>query len=689
VAIGVTAFLKPYWASEPDSAKLAGSLQKKIDEFYTWADGSDVISRAERAYLYYFGMEYGGLHATSQVQRGGDQGELAEIRVNHSRALAQTLFNLIAAAKVSWQPVATNNDYASASQAVLAQNILEYYWNDGLVSQCSSRALEEAIPFCESFVLTEWDETLGEDFATDELGNIIRTGDIRFTNVMSWDVIRDPRKRSYEQLEWVILKIRRNKYDLAARYAAGDDALAQKILATPAESRDTRQRHLTDPTSVAHETDDVDCYYFFHKPTPACPGGKEVIFLSDKVVLKAEALTYSFWPIHRVFHSELLGTPFAYSPYHEILGVQEFMDSAETSIASNQSAFGTQNVIMEQGTDIDIDALGGGMKVFYKAPGAADPKAMQLCATPREVFEHLQVKKRDQEQLIGLNSVVRGEPLTGDQSGAALALLQAQAVQQSSGLQANYLRFVQSVGNAILELIRTRCPLPRRIAISGKANQFLQKEQTFTGQSIGQIRKVMVEVGNPMAQTAAGRVSIAETMIRNQLIKTPEQYLQVLATGRLEPMTQSSQNELLLILKENEQILAGVTPLCSVDDDHLLHAREHRGVLANPDARQDERVVSAYQQHILEHEQLLFNADPRRLFLMGQQPPPPMMAPPPPGAAPPEGPPPGAPPSSAAPNLPSMPTNPANGNPAPIPDGATLARPGPTKGPKPPPGGGQ
>lgn len=668
---------RTYFAALPyDDAGIGTKIQDKVTHHRAWAETAEIQTRAERAYLYYFGLQYGGVSATSNVNRGGDQGELAEVRVNHSRALAQTLFNLIAASKVVWQPVAVNSDYDAASQAVLAQNILEYYWQDRRVSQFCQRSLEEAIPFTEGFLLTEWDETLGEPYGVDDMGGIVKSGDIRFTNVMAWDVVRDPRKDSYEELDWVIVRLRRNRFELAARFPQ----VAEDILKASPTLRFKGFRGWEE----VKENDDIDLDLFLHKPTAALPMGRETLVVG-KTVLKDSPLSYTVWPLHRVFHSELFGTPFAYSPYLEILGVQELMDSLESSIATNQSTFATQNIAAPQGSNIDPDQLAGGMRIFYYPTGEKPPEPMNLTHTPPEVFNHLQTKKKDQEQLMGLNSVVRGEPLTGDQSGAALALLQAQAVQQSSGLQANYLRFVESVGNAVLELIRTRCPTPRRIAISGKATRFLQKEQEFTGESIGQIRKVMVEIGNPMSQTAAGRVSIAKELLANQLIKTPEQYLQVLTTGRLEPLTQSLQNELLLILKENEMLLDGELPVTSVDDDHMLHAREHRGIMANPDARRDPAVVQAYMQHIQEHEELYFTADPRRLMLMGQQPPPmmPMAAPPPSDQG-------GLPPSSAEqPGLPNMPNNPSTGEPAPTPDGATLAQPGPPPGPKGPGSQGQ
>jgi hypothetical protein len=661
--------------------KIGQALYAKVTERKDDLYSKEYDLRNRRAYQYYYGIDPSGVHATSGVLRGGEQGELALTRVNHSRALVNTLLNLISAAKVIWQPVAVNTDYSSAGEVELASAVLEYYWNDRQVNTVCLRALEEAITFTEGFVFTEWDETLGEDVAG--IGNrLVKSGDIRFNSLSTWDVLRDSRAKSYADLNWVILRLPRNRFDLAAQYGAGDERLAQQILSV---SDETGINTLNGRPSTQGDSDERHVYAFFHKPTPAVPTGRETLFLDAKTVLKDGPLTYPVWPLHRVFASEMIGTPYAYSSYHETLGVQEVMDSLQTAIASNQTTFGTQCVAMQHGSEVEVDQIAGGLKVFYYPPGGKPPEAINLTKSPPEVFAHLESLKKDQEQLMGLNGVVRGTPESGDMSGAALALLQAQAVQQSSGLQNNYLRFVESVGNAVMEITRAKCPTPRRVAISGKASRFLQRDLSYSGDSFGKIRKVMVQIGNPLSQTSAGRKEIAQDYIKMGLVKTPEQYDRVLEDGRLEPLTQSLHHELLLITNENEQLQNGEQPPVSPDDDHMLHAREHRVVMANPEARQNPALMQAYMAHVEEHYQTYLNMDPRRLILMGQQPPPvlapPGTPPPGPGGPPPpgpQGPPPppggsgghmgppdGAPPppnvSTGAKGLPRMPRNPASG----------------------------
>ncbi len=669
-----------YWASVP-SDQIGEKVRTKVEGYGSQKLVSSMRGQYSRAYEYYYGVDPSGIHATSTVLRGGDQGELAEMRVNHCRPLVNTLLNLIVAPKIVWTPKAVNIDYASLKACKLASAVLEYYWTEKRVAQFAVQALEEALFLTEGFVLLEWDDDGGEDHAADETGGIVKSGDVRFTNVSTWDVTRDTDKTSYEQLDWVIVSVRRNKYSLAAKYSQrhlqenpGDEYGAQRLVESILGHEDDAGR------SAARQggqevSDDVVVDYLFHKRTPALPDGRAAIVLGD-VMLEDGAMETDQWPLYRVAAAEMIGTPFAYAPFMEILGVQELMDSLHTSAATNLSTLGTQSITAEQGSEVNLEDVAGGMRVIYYPQGGKPPEALSLARTPAELYSYLESLKADQELLFGLNSVVRGQPESGEQSGSALALLQSQALQQSSTVQANYIRFVEGIGNGLMDLVRRKLNVAVKVAIAGKANQFLVEDTDYSGASFERIRKVQVEIGNPLAQTAAGRSEIGKDLMAQGFIKTAEQYLQVLETGRLEPLTQGLSNELLLIRSENEQLQRGEYPPALALDDHSLHAREHRAVLGNPEARRDQALIKAVLSHIMEHENLLYSTSPTTLMLVGQQPPPMPMGPVAPDGSPMAGPPPGpggppgdagaamAPPGNpdvGAAQAPSQPTNPATG----------------------------
>jgi hypothetical protein len=147
----------------------------------------------------------------------------------------------------------------------------------------------------------------------------------------------------------------------------------------------------------------------------------------------------------------------------------------------------------------------------------------------------------------------------------------------------------------------------------------LMKE--FSGQDLDKINRVMVDMGNPLTRTTAGKVNLAEQMMNFNLIENPDQYLQVVTTGRLEPVIEGKQAELLLIKSENEKLAEGVPQRALITDQHAQHILEHKTVLASPEAREDGNapMVQVTLAHIQEHLNFLRTGDPQLLALIHQQ----------------------------------------------------------------------
>jgi hypothetical protein len=144
--------------------------------------------------------------------------------------------------------------------------------------------------------------------------------------------------------------------------------------------------------------------------------------------------------------------------------------------------------------------------------------------------------------------------------------------------------------------------------------------QEFKSEDIDGISRVVVDVGNALATTTAGRVQMADNLIQMGVITNPEQYFSVINTGRLETMTEGANNQSLLIRAENERLADGETDVVATAvDKHSLHIREHMNVLADPDLRMDEELVGRVLAHIQEHIVLLQTVDPNLLALIGEQ----------------------------------------------------------------------
>jgi hypothetical protein len=203
----------------------------------------------------------------------------------------------------------------------------------------------------------------------------------------------------------------------------------------------------------------------------------------------------------------------------------------------------------------------------------------------------------------------------------------------------------------------------------------------FTGKDLGRVARVECELANPITRTLSGRLQIADTLLEKMMIRTPEQYMAVLTTGRLEPVTEGAAKEYDNIKAENEVLADGQQPTVWIFDNHPMHINEHSGVMSSPEARKDQKIAQATLAHIAEHLTNWMQAPPDGLIARGVPLHPSMSMAPPgaPGATDSTQPPKSGEPSSSEPpgagpqpNLPRPPTNPSTGEPAPMPAGSDV-----------------
>jgi hypothetical protein len=205
------------------------------------------------------------------------------------------------------------------------------------------------------------------------------------------------------------------------------------------------------------------------------------------------------------------------------------------------------------------------------------------------------------------------------------------AIQFNQQLQEAYIELLEDVGTSTIEILQDYAEVPRVAAIAGKYNRSYVEE--FSGKDLANIDRVIVDAGNPMMQTVAGKMELATQMLQAGFIKMPDELLSVINTGNLQPMVQGKSAELLQLAQENEELKAGRGVQVIITDDHALHLMEHKSVLADPEARKDPEMVQATLSHMQEHITFLKSPDYQDLLhLLGQ---PALGAPPaPPGGAP-------------------------------------------------------
>lgn len=606
--------MENYFAAKPPKEATAILLKKAED----WSQNlftSGYIDKLKNMNAAYHGTHFDA--ESHQISFSGEQGELVNLAINHIRNLASHIINMTTSNRPSMETRAINNDYKSKIQCRLANGILEYYMREKRLETYLKNAVEYAVVLGAGWIKMGWNATTGEIydyFENEETGESdpsrpIYEGDIEFTNLSPFDVVMDGHREDHKH-DWLLVRTFKNKYDLAAKYPE----FAEKIIGLATKS-DQQKYRIGFSNRNMEESDEVSVYEFYHKKSDSLPNGRYLLFLDEEIVLQDIGLPYRTIPIFRIAPSTILGTPYGYTPLFDILPVQDAINSLYSTILTNQSASGIQNFWSKPGNNLSVTSLSGGLNLIESME---EPKVLNLCNTPAEVFKFLEILERVAETLSGINSVARGNPEKSLQTGAALALVQSMALQFMSGLQQSYVGLVEDVGGGIISILKDYAKAPRLVTIVGKSNR-TEMEQ-FSSDDISNVTRVFVDVGNPLSRTIAGRMELAQQMMQYQVIKNPQQLIEIMNTGRLESITDDTQTEFDNITLENEMMMEGELPIVVMTDDHRLHILEHKKVFNDPELRKNNDLMQTALTHLQNHINELKSADPDLLMILGQQP---------------------------------------------------------------------
>lgn len=623
-------------AKEPE--KTADILLSRANSWYNELDTNGYLDKLRMMWAAYHGAFFSDFEDGHRIVFSGEQGELVNIAVNHIHNFATIMLNMVTASRPSMQAKAVNTDHKSLVQTKLANSLLEYYMREKRLEKYLKNAALYAIVLGSGYVKIEWNATTGEiyDYTDDEYemkinpetgeetpvldedgepvikreGVPIYEGDLDFVNLSPFDVVFDV-SREDQNHDWVLCRSFKNRFDLIAKYPE----LESQILAI--SPKDELKHNYID-SFMYNKTDLIPVYEFYHRRTESMPEGRYILFVSPQAILIDSPMPYRNLPVYRLAAGDILGTPFGYTPLFDILPIQDAINTLYSTILTNQNAFGVQNILVPRNADVTISELAGGLNIIEANTQAGEVKPLNLTNTPPEIFSFLGMLEKTAETISGVNSVARGNPEASLKSGTALALVQSMSLQYMSGLQQSYVQLIEDVGTGAINILRDFAQVPRVAMIAGIKNRTKMKE--FTGDDLSEVNRVIVDVGNPLARTTAGRVEMAEQMLQMGVIKTPEQYFTVLNTGQLDSLTEDTESELLLIRKENENLVEGKPALAIVTDDHAKHIREHKAVLADPDLRLDPDLLQRTTAHIQEHIDMLRTVDPDLLAIIGEQP---------------------------------------------------------------------
>lgn len=652
------------YGSSPDSyfatlpiEQLLPELEKKESDF------NDYILRTGKLTQLRTNWEmYNRSELKIGVRFGGDRGQYKLIESNIFRSILTGLVAVICNQRPSFQPEAVNDDHRSMSQDIIFDSVSNYYLKVKKMEDLYKQGTFIGLLQGESWLFERWDANIGEivdvvkDPATGKQSPV-KEGDVQFDVLGCQDVIRDFTRLDMNN-DWYIVRQYLNKWDMIAqRPDLKNDLMGLTI---PSNLQLYRFGHIID--SQTSNTDLIPVYTFMHKKTAACPQGRFAQYVDGTVYITDGPLPYEEMPLYPMLPDTMPFNNFGSTIMTALVKLQYAYDKALSIILTNQQAFAIQNIVVDQDTNVKPEQVIEGLNFIRTNISKGMPQALQLCKTPAEVFQFLELIETQMEKISGLPSILRGTPPTGVQSGTAMAFLQAQAIVFNSPIQQAYISFLERSATGLFNILKSFANTKRMLAIAGASKkQYLEE---FSGKDLENITRVIVSAGNPATSTEAGKLQIAQDLMAKGLVNNKE-YFQILATGQLDTMTEGPEAQNMFIVEENELLRKGVPCVVSPTDDHALHIQQHNGIMFDTDLRktQNNKILAVTLQHMLAHGQVIIPGltsvtDPRFLAVLGIQ-----------VSMPPQGPPPGAPEHPTPPPVANpMPagTGTVGGNPVPV-----------------------
>lgn len=676
-----------YWAAEPDSAKAVGELVIRVRRYREGLRSTGRADRMRRAWMAYQGwgprMDADG----TRLLPAGEAGEAVQMNVNQFAATVNQAVVLTTSNKPAVKAIAANSDFESLAQAQLAEALNDYYDRELAISDREHEATLNMVLLSEAWVVVDWDATAGQIYTVDEEGKPVKSGDVRAYTMTPFDVGVDPDLHDVESATWFAYRRRVNKFDLAAQYPKQRERLmvsGRKDQTFDAMDEQQSSFELRRRRSIQPDTDCVYVWEFRHVPSPALPNGRRILFVDENCVLADTVQTQEDGTVVDYgypFGNELMawsaaperipGTSDGHTSFFDLLSLQEGLDLSASIMVSAINSGGLQNLYVPRGANITADKLTGALNVI-EYDGNERPFAESNLSINPAVSAWAEMCLTWMRQRVSLNDVVAGEPSKG-MPAQAMALLRAQAVEFHSRLQSAYERMVQRLRTGILKMLQRYARTERVALVAGKANTWTLKH--FTSEALKGVDRFVVEPVNPVLKTLAGKVGFAQPLLESGMI-SPQEYLQLVSTGRMEPILRFSQDNQARIQREKEMLMQGIglppiqvgpmgpmldasgLPVFADDgqphirplitDTHWNDIPEYLGVLAMPEVRDNPQVVRAVTEVVDFKLKLWRQMDPGIIMLLKGVPPPPPAMPP---GMPPMGPPGMPPPPAGAPGL--------------------------------------
>lgn len=624
--------MREYFAKD-DVSKLIDKCEEKINTWGALGGSSGFMTSAIRAIhrnnaAYYAAMLDPQAWDTSMIYEG-EKGELVKTIIPKARVLIRQYISLATKQRYSFDCVIDVGDSNPLKTARIGNTLIKNEVEKHKLDLLSERIVEMCAIEGWCFVANTWNTEKGKIYGrADELGNMIYTGGTELEQFSLQDCVFDWTKKDPKDLEWICIRRKRNRWNLIAQFPEMRD----EILAIPACETERLSMPTLAQEQAERNDDDVYVREFYHVPTPALPFGRMTIYGNKDTVFYDGENIYECIPGVFFIFQQVKNTLLGYPMMCNMLQQQEMFNMEMGTVTTNHAAFGVQSVLVPKGSNISVESVAKGMTFIDYTPqnaqGGGKPEALQLTATPAEVFNFVQMLSAGLEEMAMINSTLRGQPPANVTSGAMAATLSANALEfiysDTKGLTIGLEHLMwQSVKN-----YQKFAKAEQVIDVVGEGNTSLV--ESFKAENLNSVKKIKVKQGNPILNTVAGRLQLAESVLpllqqgKNDAVN---RYLGIIDGAPIDSLFDSELSENVAVMQEIEALQRGENVIPILTDNHPMYIRAYQKLLYSPIVRRRGDLVQSLMQLIQERTTLEQQCSPD-LKAMLRNLPMPMMQPP-------------------------------------------------------------
>lgn len=582
-----------------DSKDLPQYGHRAINTWYDYVCRTYMKDRWRQNYSMFFRFDEKSYYWNSYAPTYA-RTDYVPLTINQSKSIIKQIINMTYSQMPVMASRSSNTDPKSQDHVDINNLLLERDTKEGFLQRDAIVSAYNAYIFGMSFDIMDWDMNAGENTELDEQ-QVMFTGDVSSDVLSVLDVYFDCTKKRWEDLDWIIVRQKVNKFKLAAnpKYKEFSDRIMSMKL----------NESSTVPYFFDYNydtTDDIFIYKFIHRPDPVMlPKGRYAIFLGNDVTLEDGPNPYYNLNGGNLNVFPLTPNEHVYGVYgdtdcNDLYPVQKLHDALTSCLMTKVTAFGIDKLFVEDGSLNDIEALTGGLKLFKMKPGTTEfPKNIDLMGDLNKVMSPLPFVEKSMESITGMNAAARGQPDPSIKAAVAMSYLQSMARQFNSTFQRRAFEQMRQKAQFALELRKKFANEPQLLKIVGADKKF--KLRRWTKADLSMVDSITVEPVDPVTNTIGGRIAFSEKLA--QMGAPIPDYVRALKQGDYSPIMDESDSEYNNIALENAKIMRGEIPMAIREDNHELHRRKHKIIMEDPDVRADKNIMAAFNAHMEMHDQ--------------------------------------------------------------------------------------